>query len=163
MIVAFVVLLAARLPDDPSAPSPARDLAGGGDAPPRSRARGDDDQLTGDWSSPLILTPLPTVILAALRVGLPRGLAAAALTGATIALADTLSGVSEDALRTGILASVVVVLAALVGGFTRQLWLEAERRQQETLDQVTRMSTANDLLVRAARRRAVAAVVARSQ
>jgi signal transduction histidine kinase len=102
--------------------------------------------LTGNWSSPLILTPLPTVILAAYAWGYREGLAAAALTGATIALADALSGVSEDALRTGILASVVVVLAALVGGFTRQLWLEAERRQQETLDQVTRMSIANDLL-----------------
>ena len=102
--------------------------------------------LTGDWASPLILTPLPTVILAAYGWGYREGLAAAALTGATIALADALSGVSEDALRTGILASVVVLLAALVGGFTRQLWLEAERRQQETLDQVTRMSIANDLL-----------------
>jgi signal transduction histidine kinase len=102
--------------------------------------------LTGDWASPLILTPLPVVILAAYAWGYREGLAAAALTGATIGLVDTLSGVSEDALRTGILASVVVLLAALVGGFTRQLWLEAERRQQETLDQVTRMSIANDLL-----------------
>lgn len=102
--------------------------------------------LTGNWASPLILTPLPTVILAAYGWGYREGLATAALTGATIALADALSGVSEDALRTGILASVVVFLAALVGGFTRQLWLEAERRQQETLDQVTRMSIANDLL-----------------
>ncbi len=39
-----------------------------------------------------------------------------------------------------------MLLAALVGGFTRQLWVESERRQQETLDQVTRMSIANDLL-----------------
>jgi signal transduction histidine kinase len=102
--------------------------------------------LTGDWASPLILTPLPTVILAAYGWGYREGLATAALTGATLALADALSGVSEDTLRTGILASVVVLLAALVGGFTRQLWMEAERRQQETLDQVTRMSIANDLL-----------------
>ena len=86
------------------------------------------------------------MILAAYGWGYREGLATAALTGATIALVDVLSGVSEDALRTGILASVVVLLAALVGGFTRQLWLEAERRQQETLDQVTRMSIANDLL-----------------
>ena len=57
--------------------------------------------LTGDWASPLILTPLPTVILAAYGWGYREGLAAAALTGATIALADVLSGVSEDALRTG--------------------------------------------------------------
>lgn len=102
--------------------------------------------LTGNWSSPLILTPLPTVILAAYGWGYREGIAAAVLTGATIGMVDVLSGVSEDALRTGILASVVVVLAALVGGFTRQLWLEAERRQQESQDQITRMSLANDLL-----------------
>lgn len=102
--------------------------------------------LTGNWASPLILTPLPTVILAAYGWGYREGLAAAVLIGATIGMVDVLSGVSQDALRTGVLASVVVVLAALVGGFTRQLWLEAERRQQESQDQITRMSLANDLL-----------------
>jgi signal transduction histidine kinase len=102
--------------------------------------------LTGDWASPLVLTPLPIVILAAYAWGYREGLAAAAVTLATIALADALSGLSEDTLRMGLLACVVVLLAALVGGFTRQLWMEAERRQQETLDQVTRMSIANDLL-----------------
>jgi signal transduction histidine kinase len=102
--------------------------------------------LTGNWSSPLILTPLPIIILAAYGWGYREGLAAAAVSLATIALADALSGVSGDALRTAVLASVVVLLAAVVGGFTRQLWVESERRQQETLDQVTRMSIANDLL-----------------
>ncbi len=102
--------------------------------------------LTGDWASPFLLTPVPTVILAAYGWGYREGLATAAVTGATLALADALSGVSEDTLRTGVLASVVVLLAALVGGFTRQLWLESERRQQATLDQVTRMAVANDLL-----------------
>ena len=75
-----------------------------------------------------------------------RSTLAAALTGTSIALADGLSGASEDAWRTAILASVVVVVAAIVGGFTRQLWVEAERRQQQTVDQMTRMSVANDLL-----------------
>jgi len=70
--------------------------------------------LTGDWASPLILTPLPTVILAAYGWGYREGLAAAVLIGATIGMVDVLSGVSEDALRTGVLASVVVILAALV-------------------------------------------------
>lgn len=102
--------------------------------------------LTGDWSSPFILTPLPTVILAAYAWGYREGLLAAALTAVTIQLIGVLSGVSEDTLRIGLLTSVVVVLAAVVGGFTRQLWLEAESRHQETLDQATRMSIANDLL-----------------
>ncbi len=102
--------------------------------------------LTGTWASPLILTPLPTVILAAYGWGYREGVAAAVLIGATIGMVDVLSGVSEDALRTGVLASVVVVLAALVGGFTRQLWLEAEKRQQESQDQITRMTVANELL-----------------
>ncbi len=101
---------------------------------------------TGDWTSPFILTPLPTVILAAYAWGYREGLLAAALTGASIALADGLSGSSQDTWRTAILASVIVLVAAIVGGFTRQLWVEAERRQQETVDQMTRMSVANDLL-----------------
>jgi signal transduction histidine kinase len=102
--------------------------------------------ITGDWASPLILTPLPTVILAAYGWGYREGLAAAVLTGAAIAMVNVLNDVTETTLRTGFLACVVVVLAAFVGGFTRQLWLEAERRQQESLDQVARMSQANDLL-----------------
>lgn len=102
--------------------------------------------ITADWASPFILTPLPTVIVAAYAWGYREGLLTAALTGVTIEMVDLLSGVSGDTLRTGVLATVVVLLAALIGGFTRQLWLEAERRQQETLDQVTRMSIANDLL-----------------
>lgn len=102
--------------------------------------------ITADWASPFILTSLPTVIVAAYAWGYREGLLAAALTGVTIEMVDLLSGVSGDTLRTGVLATVVVLLAALIGGFTRQLWLEAERREQETLDQVTRMSIANDLL-----------------
>jgi signal transduction histidine kinase len=102
--------------------------------------------VTGDWASPLILTPLPTVILAAYGWGYREGIAAAVLSAATIAMVNVLSDVNEATLRTGFLASVIVVLAAFVGGFTRQLWLEAERRQQESLDQVARMSQANDLL-----------------
>lgn len=102
--------------------------------------------VTGSWSSPFILTPLPTVILAAYAWGYREGLLAAALTAVTIQLISALSGVSDDALRVGVLTSVVVVLAACVGGFTRQLWLEAESQQQQTLDQATRMSIANDLL-----------------
>lgn len=102
--------------------------------------------ISGNWASPFILTPFPTVILAAYAWGYREGLLAGAVTAATIAFADALAGVSEDALRTGLLASAVVVVAALVGGATRQLWIEAERRQQETVDQMTRMSMANDLL-----------------
>jgi signal transduction histidine kinase len=102
--------------------------------------------LTGDWASPLILTPLPTVILAAYGWGYREGIAAAVLTGATIAMVNVLTDVNATTLRTGFLASVVVALAAFVGGFTRQLWLEAERRQQASEDQVNRMSQANDLL-----------------
>ena len=48
--------------------------------------------LTGDWASPFILMPLPTVLLAAYGWGYREGLATAALTGATIALADAIAG-----------------------------------------------------------------------
>ena len=86
------------------------------------------------------------MILAAYGWGYREGIAAAVLSFATIAMVNVLTDVSETTLRTGFLACVVVVLAAFVGGFTRQLWLEAERRQQESLDMVARMAQANDLL-----------------
>ena len=86
------------------------------------------------------------MILAAYGWGYREGILAAVVTAVGIGVVDGFSGVADHTLRTGVLASVVVLLAAFVGGFTRQLWLEAEHRQQESLDQVTRLTLANDLL-----------------
>jgi signal transduction histidine kinase len=101
--------------------------------------------LTGTWSSPYVLMPIPLVLLAAYGWGYREGFFAAVFTGGTILMADVVGGASEDALRTGLLASIIVVAAAVVGGYTRQLWLEAEERERETADEVSRMSLANDL------------------
>ncbi len=101
--------------------------------------------VTGTWTSPFLLTPIPLVLLAAYGWGYREGWFAALFTAGTILMADVLGGASEDAMRTGLLASLVVVAAAIVGGYTRQLWLEAEERERETADEVARMSLANDL------------------
>ena len=100
---------------------------------------------TDTWSSPYLLMPIPLVLLASYGWGYREGCFAALFTAGTILMADAVGGASQDALRTGLLVSVVVVAAAVVGGYTRQLWLEAEERERETADEVSRMTLANDL------------------
>jgi len=102
--------------------------------------------LTADWASPFILCPLPTVILAAYGWGYQQGVLAALLTTVTIGIADVFSGASGDTVRTGFFTSIVVVLAALIGGFTRQIWIDAEACERHSLDVANRMVVANDLL-----------------
>lgn len=101
--------------------------------------------LTGTWASPFIMMPIPTVLLAAYGWGYREGFFAAIFTAGLLLMADVIDGASQNALRTGLLASIVVVAAAVVGGYTRQLWLEAEERERESADEVGRMSLANDL------------------
>ena len=100
---------------------------------------------TGTWASPFLLMPIPLVLLAAYGWGYREGCFAGILTAGTILMADVLGGASPGALRTGLLASAVVIAAAVVGGYTRQLWLEAEERERESADEVSRMTLANDL------------------
>ena len=101
--------------------------------------------VTDTWSSPYLLMPIPLVLLASYGWGYREGCFAALFTAGTILMADAIGGASQDALRTGLLVSMVVVAAAVVGGYTRQLWLEAEERERETADEVSRMTLANDL------------------
>ena len=101
--------------------------------------------VTDTWSSPYLLMPIPLVLLASYGWGYREGCFAALFTAGTILMADAIGGASQDALRTGLLVSMVVVAAAIVGGYTRQLWLEAEERERETADEVSRMTLANDL------------------
>ena len=89
--------------------------------------------------------PIPVVLLAAYGWGYREGFFAALFTAGTILMADVIDGATPGALRTGLLASIVVIAAAVVGGYTRQLWLEAEERERETADEVGRMALANDL------------------
>ncbi|MBK5289218.1 MAG: GAF domain-containing protein, partial [Acidimicrobiia bacterium] len=101
--------------------------------------------ITDTWSSPFLLMPIPTVLLAAYGWGYREGFFGALFTAGTILMADVIGGATPDALRTGLLASMVVAAAAVVGGYTRQLWLEAEERERESADEVSRMALANDL------------------
>ncbi len=101
--------------------------------------------LTDTWASPFLLMPIPLVLLASYGWGYREGCFAALFSAGTILMADAIGGASQDALRTGLLVSIVVVAAAIVGGYTRQLWLEAEERERETADEVSRMTLANDL------------------
>jgi len=103
--------------------------------------------ISGQWNSPFLLTPVPTMILAGYGWGYRGGFAAAAVTCATVGIVDLVGGTSDNAFNDAVQAGLVLGLAAVIGGFTRKLWLEVAEREQEARDQMTPMVAANDLLL----------------
>ncbi len=103
--------------------------------------------ISGRWESPLVLTLVPTVLLAGAGWGYLRGIAAGAAAGAAIAIADLAIGIPANALRNGVQGGLVLLLSAVIGGFTRTLERNAEVRERQAIDEFSRMATANDLLL----------------
>lgn len=103
--------------------------------------------ITGRWNSPFVLTPVPTVMLAGFGWGYVESLAAAALAGGSVAAVDIAIGVPEGGARLAAQAGVVLLAGAILGGFTRRLAVDAVAHQQQAIDEMARMSTANDLLL----------------
>jgi signal transduction histidine kinase len=103
--------------------------------------------MSGRWESPLVLTLVPTVLLAGAGWGYVRGIAAGAATGTAIAAADLAIGLPANALRNGLQGGLVLLLTAAIGGFTRRLQRDAEVRERQAIDEFSRMATANDLLL----------------
>ena len=99
------------------------------------------------WESPLVLTLVPTVLLAAAGWGYVRGIAAGAVAGAAIAVVDLAIGMHANGLRSGLQVGLVLLLTAVIGGFTRTLERDAEVRERQAIDEFSRMATANDLLL----------------
>lgn len=103
--------------------------------------------VSGRADSPFLLTPVPTLALVGFGWGTDTGLPAALGVTTTILLTDLLHGANRAAIALGLEAGVAFVAAAAIGGVGRRLSVEAAARQQQTLDQMTRMATANDLLL----------------
>ena len=136
------------LPHHPPAAAPARHLAGRGDAAPRPRARGPHDHAHRRLGQPAHPHAAPDGDPRRVRLGVPRGARhRRAHRRARSRWPTRSTGVSEDTLRTGILASVVV-LARRARRWLHPPALARGRAHasRRPLDQVTRMSIANDLL-----------------
>lgn len=103
--------------------------------------------ISGRWTSPFLLTPVPTILLAGYGWGYREGLAAATLTAGSVGVVDVLVGPGSTALRDGLQAALILGLAAVIGAFTRHLWQDVARREELALDHVARMTAANDLLL----------------
>ena len=101
---------------------------------------------TGFWDSPFILMMLTAVMVA----GFARGYAFALRIGIVSTLAVSLPFLIEDPSRDRIVVSaqwtLVLLLVALIAGYTRQISGEAERQNSLALDRLGRLADANSLL-----------------
>lgn len=101
---------------------------------------------TGYWDSPFILMMLTAVTVA----GFARGYGFALRIGLASTLAVSLPYLLQDPSRTRIVQSaqwtLVLLLVALVAGYTRQISGEADRQHTLALDRLGRLADANELL-----------------
>jgi signal transduction histidine kinase len=101
---------------------------------------------TGYWDSPFILMMLTAVMVA----GFARGYGFALRIGVVSTLAVSLPYVMQDPTRTRVVQSaqwtLVLLLVALIAGYTRQISGEAERQNSLALDRLGRLADANALL-----------------
>ncbi len=101
---------------------------------------------TGYWDSPFILMMLTAVTVA----GFARGYGFALRIGVVSSLAVTLPYLVGDPSRTHIVQSaqwtLVILLVALIAGYTRQISGEADRQHTLALDRLGRLADANALL-----------------
>jgi signal transduction histidine kinase len=101
---------------------------------------------TGGIESPFLLLPVVPTMVAGFVWG-ARAAAGIAIGGAGVALWVILAEHDPTAQRSAAELSVVFLLCGGLGALARTLVQEVEQRHTAALDQMTRMATANDLLV----------------
>lgn len=103
--------------------------------------------LTGGIESPYVLSPMVPLMLAGYAWASTRilGLAYAGL--AVVGLLGLARRANPESSRSAVLLGVVLLLCAVLGAFTRRLIDESSARHHAALDQVTRMTRANEMLV----------------
>lgn len=102
--------------------------------------------ISGQWSSPFVLVPIPSVLLAGFGWGYRQGIAAAAIAAGSLTLAGVIVQTSTGDIADGAQAALMLGLCGCIGAFTRQLWIAEEARRLSDRDHYARMATANDLL-----------------
>jgi signal transduction histidine kinase len=102
--------------------------------------------MSGLGSSPFVLVPIPSVMLAGFGWGYREGIAAAAIAVGALTLADVVAPEASSSIADGAQAALMLGLCGCIGAFTRHLWIAEEARRLSDRDQYARMATANDLL-----------------
>jgi signal transduction histidine kinase len=106
---------------------------------------------SGGWDSPYVFTLLVGVLVAGSARGYRGGLVSAAAASAVLGLAAAVVPSARAGLPTASQVILVYVTTAVVAGFSRRLFLEAEERQEAFTDRMTRLTEANELLSQLAR------------
>ncbi|HTO02017.1 MAG TPA: GAF domain-containing sensor histidine kinase [Microthrixaceae bacterium] len=102
---------------------------------------------TGGWDSPLIFTLLTAITVAGLARGFGFSLRVAVATSLTVTFPFVReAGGSSDALLRSASWSGIIILVALVAGYTRRISGEADRERELAMDRLGRLADANALL-----------------
>lgn len=102
---------------------------------------------TGHWESPLVFSLATSVIVAGFARGYAFALRAAVAAALAVGIPYALQPqYGERELRITVQWTVIVVLVAVIAGYTRRISGEADRQRSLALDRLTRLSDANALL-----------------
>ena len=104
---------------------------------------------TGTWASPFVLCLLGGVMTIAFTAGLLAGVASAAIASLAVALPYhlDLQALSVDSLRTTGQWAMELLLVGVLAGYARRLFGEAREQHTATLDRMSQLTEANELLV----------------
>ncbi|MDQ2826094.1 MAG: GAF domain-containing sensor histidine kinase [Actinomycetota bacterium] len=104
---------------------------------------------TGSWDSPFVFCLLGAVMAAGFVRGFPTALslAVASAVAVSVSYGIQLGGVPSYSLQTGGQWALELVLVAVLAGYTRRIFGEAEERHTQALDRMSQLSEANELLV----------------
>ncbi len=102
---------------------------------------------SGALDSPFLLTPMVPVVLAGFTWG-RRQVVGLTIGGALATVVTVVMQRAEpEAQRSAALLAIVLALCGAIGAFARRLVIDISESQAATLEEVSRLATANDLLV----------------
>ncbi len=102
---------------------------------------------TGSWDSPFVLCLVTPLIGIGFHGGFGAAIRAASATVVVVAIPAVASGPPLTAIKATAQWAVEFGLLAVMAGYARRVFGEAEERHSRTLDRMDRMAEANDLLV----------------
>jgi signal transduction histidine kinase len=103
---------------------------------------------TGHWQSPFMFCALTGVMAAGFSRGYAFAVRLALGISATVAISAYLTGVAdEQRLQSTGQWVLELLLVAVLAGYARRLFGQAQQRQSETLDRMAELAEANELLV----------------
>ena len=102
---------------------------------------------TGHWNSPFAFCLLTLVVAAGFVQGFGPGLRVAGVVIFSVGIPAYLATATTESLGLSGQWGIELVLVAVIAGYARRLFGEAEQRHSQALDRVSQLAEANDLLV----------------